>query len=264
MTNLLIPAGAEDPAFPISVPDEGEEVDAVGGFPGAIPPGKGPVRPGFHGLVMKLVCILRGFITFKSLYVDGTGEQAAVPGPGTIFATGAIGSASAMEAPLFAGAEVDTSLVHVVDTDGHCDVTGAHVAFSNLAPTGHKTGQCAPTEPLLNELRAVNVPKAWVRFTTDGAGNLTVVDGCNILAVSIGGLLGANVIRVFFAQPFNDGKYSATANAIATTLPLPGVTTPQNPAPFNYQRISVDLLFPVSPGTQAVDCSAHFFGRQAN
>lgn len=126
-------------------------------------------------------------------------------------------------------------------------------------------GNPSHSTPLSNELRALNTPKAWIRFATDGAGAFTVLDGANIAAMSL--VPGTSFAHIILAQPMVNTNYSVVCGASDPA------GAPQNPALYPSNGLDVArrpttgqfyILFPVGfrPDTTPVECCLHVFGRQ--
>ena len=122
--------------------------------------------------------------TMHSLLVDGTGGAVSTLTAGymqtlTSYLVGAVGSIRST-------------------------LSGPSLSFSNTAASGSNP---AGTVAGANVLDALMIPKAWVRWETNGAGLITYSDGGRVSSVT---LPGGSRVRVTFATPFDNTLYSAT------------------------------------------------------
>lgn len=86
---------------------------------------------------------------------------------------------------------------------------GGKLAFTGISNPSAGTS-------LANQVRPITQAKAWGMLTTDGAGNVSLVDGAHVFSVTIAG----GHIVVTFASAFASGNYAVIANMIADdTLP---------------------------------------------
>lgn len=131
-------------------------------------------------------------------------------------------------------------------------------------------GNPASNAGCLNELRPLNVPKAWFRFKTLGAGAVSYLDGDNVFSVSC--VAGTSMVQVQFQDAMANANYSVTSNGASVVA---GVVAVCNPC--MYPSIGPDaarvpttttfcLLFPdgFRPDTGTVECEFHVFGRQTS
>lgn len=206
MTNLTVPVGAENGLEPISVPDEGEEVVAA-----TVAPGKGPVRPGYLGLLRRWYALIRGKISLKSLTVDLLGEQVVgAPAPGaircqTLTATSAVNG----QVGLFS-AEVEAAEFDAVGGVGRVDYEQARVQFRNTTTGG--TGANPPFATVIrNELRALNIPKCFGLITTDGAGGFTLLSQIGQTFNVKSARAAATYIEIEMATPMDNANYCILA-----------------------------------------------------
>lgn len=256
----------------------------------------GSIRTGLQALANRIRYMLSGARSFASLTVDGTGDLTVAPTAGRITASEdvratrdvlatrhiratqdlsalgslVIGTTGQITGDLTVGADIDalTGRVSSVDhlASAGADVallSGPKLAFSSLTTAGDPGSSTGITNALLAPL----IPKAWLRFTTDGAGALTVLDGSNITSAAC--VAGTGFVLVVIADNMKDVNYAVVANAADAS----GV--PQNPAMYptvgsnaTYRPNTTQfyLLFPggFRPDTTVVDCALHVFGRQTS
>jgi hypothetical protein len=174
----------ENPAFAWSTtmpaPEDGAEItaDANDGMT------QGPVNPAFQELLDRDAMVALGTVTLKSVTVDGIGEQdAGAPAAGLISTTGDIVAVGDIQA----GQSVEAGTEHLVRaaaSDSHLDHKA--VSFDDI-DDGNAAGANPPyTEAIPNQLRAINIPKAWALLRTADAGYPGYfVDGCGFTGASI-------------------------------------------------------------------------------
>lgn len=170
----------------ISMPKDGPKITADNDAAG-----KSPVNVGLKDLANMLTGLagsLYGNIagvtqrTLKSFYVDGTGgvSHTTSPGYGQALTAFLVGASGAVRAAL------DTR-----------QLTFSGTLASNSNPLA--------TDARANTLDALMVPKAWVRWETDGLGGITFSDGGRITSVT---LPGASAVRFNFATGFDNTLYA--------------------------------------------------------
>lgn len=191
----------------VTVPDEGEEVDAT-----TLGLGKGPVRRGYQALLNQIHRIRRGRVTLRGIHVVAPGG-ADVPAPadGEVTVLGIIKAAALLGAGHPA---IQVLLGDIVATNGN--LIGQFLQLTGIDP--------AKTAAVTNLMVSGDVPKARGRITTDGAGAVAMLDGKNVLAVSLATYGGGpnHVIRVTFAANMLDLNYHCivSASAVSSALPI--------------------------------------------
>lgn len=130
-------------------------------------------------------------------------------------------------------------------------------------------GNPARTAGCLNELRPLNVPKAWCRFRTTNIGGTVIIDGDNIFTVSC--VAGSTaLVQVQFVDDMADANYCVVANGNDGTAPQNPALMPASDATYHPTTHTFYLLFPSpitfdppNPGS-IVECTFHVFGRQTS
>lgn len=229
MTNLTVPAGAENGLEPITVPDEGEEVCAS-----TSGPGKGPVRPGYLGLLRRWYALIRGKISLKSLTVDTLGEQViGAPSPGRVACANLTASGAVSALLGFFSAEVEGLEFDAIGGAGRVDYEAARVQFRNTT-TGAGGANPPYGTAIKNELRALNIAKCWGMITTDGMGGFTLLNQIgqtfNVKDVRFYG--GATkYIEIEMATPMDNANYCIIpvgSQGVALPLSLFGAPVDQS------------------------------------
>jgi len=180
---------------------------------------RGAVIGDFLGAVQK---------TLKSFYVDGTGgvTHTVTGGYGQALTAFLVGATGAIRAQL--------------DT--------AKLAFMGTAASGSNP---LATAAAPNTLDSLMVPKAWVRWETDGAGGITFSDGGRIASVQ---LPGASKVKINFATAFDSTVYAFSTEIwglatltqtahIATTTALGYIEFTCGLDPATNQLVGVQLFF---------------------
>lgn len=130
----------------------------------------GSVRPPFQSLTNQSTWLRNGVVlgtrTVAKLHADGAGANASAAANGEVLANNAV-------------------QVALTASQG-TRLEPARVRWRN---TGVGAGDANPasTVALLNELRALNIPKCYGSVETDGAGNIANVDGASFNASLAGG-----------------------------------------------------------------------------
>ena len=124
--------------------------------------------------------IIFGLLSFKSLTIDTTGETVVTPTPGQ-------GTADVWQTgnSLAEGGRFTTSAIK----------------FRNVTALGNPAG----TTALNNDLRPINITKAWGLLSTNGTGGITVLDSCSTSSAII--IPGNGVIKVTMATPMASVYY---------------------------------------------------------
>lgn len=182
---------------------------------------RGAVLGDFLGAVQK---------SFKSIYVDGTGGITQTVTAGytqtlTAFLVGAFGA-----------------------TRASLDVK--QLNFSGTIASGSNP---VATAAGANALDALMIPKAWVRWETDGVGGITLIDGGRIASVA---LPGASGVRINFATNFDNANYaySSVVWKVGVSMVVDYPTTITN----SHTIINCGL----DPATNNLQGMQIFFGRQ--
>lgn len=219
----------------ISMPKDGPKITADND--GA---GKSPVNIGLKDLA-NLITGLAGSLygnvvgvsqrSFKSFYVDGTGGSTHTVSSGygqalTAFLVGATGAIRT---------QIDT----------------AKLAFTGTAASGSNP---IATAAAPNTLDALMVPKAWVRWETDGAGGITLSDGARVASVQ---LPGASKVKINFATAFDSTVYTFSTEiwGLATLAQTAHIATA---TALGYTEFTCGL----DPATNQLVGVQIFFGRQ--
>ena len=129
--------------------------------------------------------------SFKSIYVNGVGDNIVTPTAGEVFATsanqvGISGLLNSRQEP-------------------------QRFCFKDVGAIG-TTGNPTNTVALKNEIRPSLTCKAWGRVVTDNAGNFVSVSGNNFTPSFSGG-----DIQITFASPMDHNTYAHLANYGAST-----------------------------------------------
>lgn len=127
----------------------------------------------------------------------------------------------------------------------------AQLSFTSTVASGSNP---AGTAAGANTLDALMIPKAWIRWETNGVGGITYDDGGRVASVT---LPGGSRVRITFATPFDNTNYSATKwiwdlNTGAEIASRPTTTA------LNY----IDITLGVDPATNQFVGMHQFFGRQ--
>lgn len=131
------------------------------------------------------------------------------------------------------------------DWEHHIHIS-AEIPAANNANTSHT-------------LTPKNISSAWVRARTDGAGNVSVVDGFNVSGVAIS---GSNILEITFARAMADANYAYSAmdgtdetvagfyktKSVSTTVLGIGRTT-DGSAATNLATIAMDIVVVVTGAT---------------
>lgn len=136
------------------------------------------------------------------------------------------------------------------------------ITWTNTAGGG---GNPARTVALLNKLFALNVPKAWLFYVTDGGGGFTEIDGGNILSVDYP---GGNVVRVTLAAGFANTTFSAVPHAQQGANALFPIANRISATQIGLDFSKADhsgagAPAAIDPATQpSIEIKLHVFGRQ--
>lgn len=222
-------------ASTISMPKDGPKITADNDAAG-----KSPVNIGLKDLA-NLITGLGGSLfgniggvtqrSLKSFYVDGTGgvTHAVTGGYGQALTAFLVGAVGAIRATL------DTK----------------QLSFSGTVASGSNP---AGTVAGANVLDALMIPKAWVRWETDGVGGITYSDGGRITSVQ---LPGASKVKINFATGFDSTVYT-----MSTFVWDIGTNTPVAHVPTTTALGFTELTCGLDPaGNQLVGMQI-FFGRQ--
>lgn len=130
-------------------------------------------------------------------------------------------------------------------------LTPASLAFTGTVASGSNP---AGTAAAANTLDALMIPKAWIRWETNGLGGISYTDGGRVANVVI---LGGNTIRITFATPFDNTYYTVSKwiwdlNTLAEIASRPTTTA------LGY----IDINLGLDPSTNQFVGMHQFFGRQ--
>lgn len=188
------------------------------------------------GLAPSVRLILSGAVGIGGLFYFQTKASGSSPwADGSWLTTGSFSFADAASLMQLSGGRIQFN------------DTGGGLGNTNLAPT---------TVPAANTLYATSIAKAWGKFTTDGAGNVTIDGGLNIATVTLPGL---NVIRITWALAFANDDYAVSPSAQSIfddTVVVTGQTTTY--VEFLYRRGGVVQ----DPQVISVQVHFHAFGLQ--
>ena len=140
---------------------------------------------------------------------------------------------------------------------GSASVAALDVGTGNAIFTGTATPN--GTDPGFNDyLSGANVPKAWARIETDGAGNATVSDG---YGVSTTIALTTNRITVTFLRAFASANYAPVVSG--SSFAGPDVVLTDNQTTTTVDIRWIDMAGATQDPTASIlDCSLVVFGRQ--
>jgi len=127
-----------------------------------------------------------------------------------------------------------------------------HIHVSPLIPNANNAN-------VSHTLTPKNMCSAWVRARTDGAGNVSVVDGFNVSGV---GISGSNILEITFARAMADANYAYSAmdgtdetvagfyktKSVSTTVLGIGRTT-DGSAATNLSTTAMDIVVVVTGAT---------------
>jgi hypothetical protein len=131
----------------------------------------------------------------------------------------------------------------------------AHTVNGNVTMAGSNP---ATTTGFSNTLTKLNTCKGWGKFTTDGAGNSTLVDGFNINSVTLNA--NGTDIAIAFAQSMADGNYAVVGVASQAG---PKIFYMLSAAGGNFNcRVYSLAGAVVNPLTNACTVTFHVYGRQ--
>lgn len=134
--------------------------------------------------------------TLKSLHVDGTGGLVSSATANTIKVSSGAGTA-----------EVGPGGFQVTAAGGgYHQISDGYSKFTNTVASG---GNPAMGAPISNEVRPLNIAKAWFRVTTDGVGGITIVDGHNVTNCTNGGV---NTIDCTLSIALDNTSFVALVN----------------------------------------------------
>lgn len=269
-------------ADPYLLPTDGPVVTADSNPLGYAPVNKGlkKMRDWVVGLRGALVGDFAGAVqkSVKSFYADLTGGATHTKPAGTITASG----------PAAPGVAIEAETGDIQATDGDIlALTGkirALVDYIQSVTNGFISGDLsipayagldrgilrfigtvsagsnpAATTAMKNQLRALNIPKAWVSFTTNGAvGTACIVsDGQGIASV----VRTTTYFTVTFAAAFDSAEYAVTYSLTDYPQHWIGVTNKLAGSCDVVVFDTVGILDPVNiDTTKRVDL--HFHGRQ--
>lgn len=149
--------------------------------------------------------------TLKSLHIDGTG--------------GLVSSATSNTMKVSSGAgvtEVGPGGVQITASGGgYHQMADGYSKFTGTVAGG---GNPAMGAPISNEVRPINIVKAWFRVTTDGLGNISIIDGHNIASCSIG---MTNTIDCTMSITLDSTNYVALANGQVSAVTAAWQCSPQ-------------------------------------
>lgn len=166
--------------------------------------------------------------TLKSLHVDGSG--------------GAVSSATSNTIKVSSGsgtAEVGPGGFQVTAAGGgYHQMSDGYSKFTNTSAGG---GNPLKNIPISNEVRPINIVKAWFRVTTDGLGNLSIIDGHNISSCSIG---ATNTIDCTMSITLDSTNYVALVNGQVSAVTAAMQCSPQTGSTMTciFQPISGPVL----------------------
>lgn len=203
----------------------------------------GSVRPPFQALTNQCTYLRNGVIlgtrTVRKLHADGTGDVASAATNGEVWATNAFQS-------------------NVTASQG-IRMTQARLAWRNTG-IGANDANPSSSTALLNELRALTLPKCWGIVQTDGAGNIVNVDGASFTAT-----LATGHILITMATPMANNFYS-----VITSLD-DSIATPARPTHWwrfvsttQFYLIAQNNFVDINPATTASKMSFAVFGRQVS
>jgi len=143
---------------------------------------------------------------------NGNAIEAVAPGSGlALKATGAISTNDSVYA----------DVVLRAGTSSTCTVRSNRVEFDGVTHP-------ASNASIKHQVRPVNTPRVWATIVTDGAGNVSVLDGSGVASVAISG----TAIVVTFVDAFLDNKYAVLVSgydgSVPTGTPKFGVYRPNN------------------------------------
>jgi hypothetical protein len=196
-------------------------------------------------------------------------------GRGAMLAPLALTDGSASLPGLTFGNETNTGLYRAASGDVRAVVGGTQVARFQTAGTtlgtltadgttinGNVTlsgSNPAATTAFSNTVTKLNTCKAWAKITSDGAGNVTLVDGFNIASVTLTGSPNYT-FKVTFGTAMADGNYAVV-----------GVTSSSGPYTFYmFSAVAGNFEFRthtthaawLDPATNAITTTLHVYGRQ--
>lgn len=137
--------------------------------------------------------------TVKSLEADGTGGNVS-----TLLA-GGIASTSPTDRSLMT--PTDVAVFGRTAGGGETKMTKGAIVFTN---TVDGAGNPARTTPVNNQVRPINIAKAWINAITDGAGAVTIADGYNLTSCAV---IDNNTVNCTLALTLD----SVNAVAVAST-----------------------------------------------
>lgn len=171
-------------------------------------PGKAPVNRGLKQLIDIVGGMHDGIFgsapgavrrTVKSLEADGTG------GAVSSLLAGGIASSTASDRSLMT--PTDVAVFARTPGGGETKMTKGAIVFTN---TVDGAGNPARTTPVNNQIRPINIAKAWINAITDGAGAVTIADGHNITSCAV---IDNNTVNCTLAVTLD----SVNAVAVAST-----------------------------------------------
>lgn len=156
-------------------------------------------------------CVGVNVRTLKSLHIDGTGGAVSTATANTIKVNNGFGVA-----------EMGPGGFQVTATGGgYHQLADGYSKFTSTVAGG---GNPLMGAPISNEVRPINIVKAWFRVTTDGAGNISIIDGHNISSCSIGGV---NTIDCTMSISLDSTNYVAIANGQVSAVTAAMQCSPQ-------------------------------------
>lgn len=129
------------------------------------------------------------------------------------------------------------------------------VVLSNVVSLD-ATQPTSTTDVGANKLYATNTLRAYARFSTDGAGGVTVVDGVNIASATVDAL----DIIVTFAHAFANANYAATTSA--TSIGVIANPHTQTTTTMKIRQYDASLSATVNPSTDVGFVALTIGGRQ--
>jgi hypothetical protein len=130
---------------------------------------------------------------------NGNAIEAVAPGSGlALKATGAISTNDSVYA----------DVVLRAGTSSTCTIRSNRVEFDGVTHP-------ASNASIKHQVRPINTPRVWGTIVTDGAGNVSVLDGVGVASAAISG----TAIVVTFTDAFTDNKYAVLVSGYDGSVP---------------------------------------------
>jgi hypothetical protein len=202
--------------------------------------------------------VTNGAVTINSTFTVGAAGTITTNAASTTTLNGplaAVGAATFSSTATFNGAaSIGAAGLFTTNAAAASTFNGA-VTLANVTSLT-ATQPASTTDVGANKLYATNTLRAYARFSTDGAGGVTVVDGVNIASATVDAL----DIIVTFAHAFANANYAATTSA--TSIGVIANPHTQTTTTMKIRQYDASLSATVNPSTDVGFVALTIGGRQ--